>query len=237
MDVLARATLHLIARRMFIDAERGGTTLSDADKARALSLASERFTLGDGASELVIITRAIVENILKGDAFAKLETWSSADAERFMREAREATRTAMSMPSDVFVDPKALPFERDGRRELNGRAFPSWETLLLPERVDGVKNAATKELINEIRLVVRSPHFTVAVDAAMCAAWHAHADVLLQTFFAAAPNSTLSSEQAARVLEVAMHKIARDDDVDHTNALVSAIGASEGVKFFTSAIW
>jgi hypothetical protein len=36
---------------------------------------------------------------------------------------------------------------------------------------------------------------------------------------------------------VAMHKIARDDDVDHTNALVSAIGASEGVKFFTSAIW
>ena len=247
MELLTRTTVNLIARRGFLDRESGVTreTLDDTSRAAFLQATSVHF-FASGVRELTSIARAIVERELED--FGR-ESWTREDAIDFMRRCRETMSRALLVPSDVFSDPKALPFERKNRLHVMApRAFPSWESMLLTPKnpdfneilgpapkddADGhelqVRNL--RDVMNETRLVVRSPHFVVAMNDAMHAAWRAHADALPRELFGGTRSSTIDVVDAAHVVDATTERIASDA------TLLAAIANESGVVFFGDAIW
>ena len=261
MELLARTTMNLIGRRAYLDRACGREedTLDDASRRAFLRATTERFASG-GARELLEVARAVVERELgrEGDV-AKESGWTRDDAEAFMRRCRETMSRALLVPSDVFSDPKALPFERARRLHVNApRSFPSWEAMLLPEknpdfnlelgpvsttgddgRDDDARRARERQVsnlrdvLNETRLVVRSPHFVVAMNDAMHAAWRAHADAVPLAFFGNSREGRLSVERCARACEATAARMTRDGEL----GLLSAISNESGVVFFGDAVW
>ena len=250
MELLTRTTVNLVARRGFLDRESGSgrETLDDASRGAFLAATSAHL-FEEGARELAAVARAIAEKEL--GEFGKDE-WTREDAIEFMRRCRETMSRALLVPSDVFSDPKALPFERKNRLHVMApRSFPSWEAMLLPPKnpnfdsllgpVASARDAAERErqvcnlrdIMNETRLVVRSPHFVVAMNDAMHAAWRAHADAIPREAFGAKRDSSLSVQEAARVVGATTDRIASDAN----GGLLSAIANEAGVIFFGDAIW
>ena len=121
LELFTRTMMNLVGRRAFLDAEarRGRDTLDDASRRVFLELTS-RF-VETGVLELRAIVRAIVVRELRafvdgrdGDGLGggtKTE-WTRGDAEEFMRQCRETLNKALLVPSDVFSDARALPFEK-----------------------------------------------------------------------------------------------------------------------------
>ena len=261
MELLARTTMNLIGRRAYLDRACGREedTLDDASRRAYLCATTERFASG-GARELLEVARAVVERELgrEGDVVDE-NGWTRDDAEAFMRRCRETMSRALLVPSDVFSDPKALPFERARRLHVNApRSFPSWEAMLLPEknpdfnlelgpvsttgddgRDDDARRARERQVsnlrdvLNETRLVVRSPHFVVAMNDAMHAAWRAHADAVPLAFFGNSREGRLSVERCARACEATAARMTRDGEL----GLLSAISNESGVVFFGDAVW
>jgi hypothetical protein len=262
LELFTRTMMNLVGRRAFLDAEarRGRDTLDDASRRAFLELTS-RF-VETGVLELRAIVRAIVVRELRafvggrdGDGLgsrAKTE-WTKGDAEEFMRQCRETLNKALLVPSDVFSDARALPFEKKGRLHVKApRSFPSWESMLLPpknpnfddvlppvkhtdaaamaERARQISNL--KDACNECRLVVRSPHFVVAMGDAMAAAWRCHASALPKHLFGDSHDSAVDVERAARVIEATTDRVASD-----ANLLLASIGSEAGVIFFGDAVW
>jgi len=262
LELFTRTMMNLVGRRAFLDAEarRGKDTLDDASRRAFLEITS-RF-VETGVLELRSIVRAVVVRELRafvdgtnGDGLggdAKTE-WTRGDAEEFMRQCRETLNKALLVPSDVFSDARALPFEKKGRLHVKApRSFPSWESMLLPVKnpnfddvlppmartdADAVAERARqisnlKDACNECRLVVRSPHFVVAMGDAMAAAWRCHASALPKHLFGDSHESTVDVERAARVIEATTDRVASD-----ANLLLASIGSEAGVIFFGDAVW
>lgn len=261
MELLARTTMNLIGRRAYLDRACGREedTLDDASRRAYLSATTERFASG-GARELLEVARAVVERELRDVGDEETNGWTRDDAETFMRRCRETMSRALLVPSDVFSDPKALPFERARRLHVNApRSFPSWEAMLLPEKNpdfnlelgpvvsttgrddddDDARRARERQVsnlrdvMNETRLVVRSPHFVVAMNDAMHAAWRAHADAVPLAFFGNSREGRLSVERCARACEATAARMTRDGEL----GLLSAISNESGVVFFGDAVW
>ena len=250
--------MNLIGRRGFLDRERreGGDTLDDASRAAFLSATTTDFARR-GVGELAAIARAIVERELREFNDGREEdeasaSWTREDAIDFMRRCRETLSRALLVPSDVFSDPKALPFERKNRLHVKApRSFPSWESMLLPPKnpdfdaalgapSSGAESLAERErqvsnlkdIMNETRLVIRAPHFVVALNDAMHAAWASHADAMPQKFFGATRAARLSLARAALVVEATADRIASDPD-----GLLASIANESGVTYFGNSIW
>jgi hypothetical protein len=256
--LLVKTAMNLIGRRGFLDRERreGGDTLDDASRAAFLSATTTDFARR-GVGELAAIARAIVERELREFNDGREEdeasaSWTREDAIDFMRRCRETLSRALLVPSDVFSDPKALPFERKNRLHVKApRSFPSWESMLLPPKnpdfdaalgapSSGAESLAERErqvlnlkdIMNETRLVIRSPHFVVALNDAMHAAWASHADAMPQKFFGATRAARLSLARAALVVEATADRIASDPD-----GLLASIANESGVTYFGNSIW
>ena len=256
MELLARTTMNLMGRRAWLDRACGREedTLDDASRRAFLGATTGRLANG-GARELLDVSRAVVERELRGVGRTVLEEgWTRDACEGFMRRCRETMSRALSVPSDVFRDARALPFERENRLHVNApRSFPSWEAMLLPEKNpdfnvelgpttttdDAARRARARQVsnlrdvLNETRLVVRSPHFVVAMNDAMHAAWRAHADAMPLAFFGDSREGRLSAERCARACEATAARLTRDDAL----GLLEAVSNESGVVFFGDAVW